>query len=214
PWRVSAVLVPVATTIVLSRLVRAAPHFVDAPMTRGLSALVVIAFVGAGVWISVAGLGYRTNDEELGVMDYVRRTKKQRGDRYLVPVRIPDLAKSTRGSLSSDFKPLPEKRTAERIIPLDMQRFRLYTGAPIYVDFKSIPYKDVDVLEWRRRLAVAERLQRQLKQNEIQAALAELRACGITHVLVAADSRIEHAELENLYEDEYYCLYRVAPRRV
>jgi Domain of unknown function (DUF6798) len=213
PWRVSAVLVPVATTIILSRLARAAPRLVEAPAARALSALVVIALVAAGVWISVAGLGYRTNDEELGVMNYVR-SAKQPGDLYLVPVRIPDLAASTRGSLSSDFKPLPEKRTDERIIPLDMQRFRLYTGAPIYVDFKSIPYKDVDVLDWRRRLAVAERVHGQLKHNDVQAALAELQASGITHVLVAADTHIEHAELEKVYEDEYYALYRVTARRV
>src|SRR5262245_39248527 len=68
PWRVSAVLVPVATTIILSRLVRAAPRLVEGTVAWGLSALVVLTFVAAGVWIMVAGLGYRTNDEELGVM--------------------------------------------------------------------------------------------------------------------------------------------------
>ena len=36
--------------------------------------------------------------------------------------------------------------------PAKMQDFRLETGAPAYIEFKSIPYKDVDVLEWRRRV--------------------------------------------------------------
>ena len=33
--------------------------------------------------------------------------------------------------------------------------FRLQTGAPQYVTFKSHPYQDVEVLEWHRRLEIA-----------------------------------------------------------
>ncbi len=38
------------------------------------------------------------------------------------------------------------------LIPPKLLEFRLATGAPALVDFKAIPYRDVDVLEWRRRL--------------------------------------------------------------
>ncbi len=88
------------------------------------------------------------------MLDFVRANGTP-GDLYLIPVRVPDLARATRGSLSSDFKPLPDKRRDQKIIPIDLQRFRLYTGVPIYVDFKSIPYKDTDVLEWHDRLRFA-----------------------------------------------------------
>jgi hypothetical protein len=37
-----------------------------------------------------------------------------------------------------------------------MQDFRLAGGMPAYVDFKSIPYGTGDVLEWYRRIGVAE----------------------------------------------------------
>jgi len=37
------------------------------------------------------------------------------------------------------------------LIPSRLQTFRLATAAG-YVDYKSHPYKDVEVLEWRRRL--------------------------------------------------------------
>ena len=40
------------------------------------------------------------------------------------------------------------------MIPVGLQRFRLHTGAPIFVDVKSIPYKDVDVIEWPRAHAL------------------------------------------------------------
>ena len=53
-----------------------------------------------------------------------------------------------------DFHQFHSAPTGEQkhLIAVDLQRFRLFTGVPIYVDFKSIPYKDTEVLEWFRRL--------------------------------------------------------------
>src|SRR4029453_18318201 len=39
-----------------------------------------------------------------------------------------------------------------------MRDFRLATGVPQYVTAKSHPYQDVEVLEWHRRLKVAQQL--------------------------------------------------------
>src|SRR5205085_8098149 len=36
----------------------------------------------------------------------------------------------------------------------DMADFRLYTGVPIVVDWKPRPYRDVELLEWYRRVLV------------------------------------------------------------
>src|SRR5439155_19665471 len=49
PWRISAVLMPVATTMILARLVSVAPRFVETPTARIASAALVLAFVAAGV---------------------------------------------------------------------------------------------------------------------------------------------------------------------
>jgi hypothetical protein len=40
-------------------------------------------------------------------------------------------------------------------IPPRLESFRIETGAPTFVDLKSIPYKDADVVEWYRRLVLA-----------------------------------------------------------
>lgn len=37
-------------------------------------------------------------------------------------------------------------------IPSRMEAFRIETGAPVFVDVKSIPYRDTDLVEWYRRL--------------------------------------------------------------
>jgi hypothetical protein len=208
PWRVSAVLVPIATTVVLSRLV-ALPALPLGGKAVGLaSAFGVAALAGAGVWIMANRMGFRLGDDELPMMDFVRGSRSP-GDVYLVPVRVPDLTKQPRGSLSSDFKPLAEKKVSTRVIPVDLQRFRLYTGAPIYVDFKSIPYKDTDVLEWRDRLFQARSLQEEVAAGRLDSALAELRRLGVTHLVTPAGQRLSAPGLEWTYEDSAYQVYRL-----
>lgn len=141
-------------------------------------------------------------------MEYVHSARSP-GDVYLLPVRVPDLAKATRGSLSSDFKPLATKKRDGRVIPVDLQRFRLTTGAPIFVDFKSIPYKDIDVIEWRDRLRLAQALNDDLAAGRVP--LSELRRLGITHVVRPIAMGVTLSGLETVYEDEAYQVYRVPP---
>lgn len=67
------------------------------------------------------------------------------------------------------------------LVPTGMDRFRLEAGVPIFVDQKSHPYKDVEVLEWSRRLDLA----RAFYAGADCAKLDDLRArYGVTHALV------------------------------
>jgi hypothetical protein len=206
PWRISSVLVPVATAVVLARLVGALPSAVDGPAAWTACALAVAVFVAGGVWICAGHLGFLTGDDDLPLMDFVRQSRKA-GDIYSLPVNVPDLAKTTRGSLSSDFKPLAEKKQDGRIIPVDLQRFRLYTGAPIFVDFKSIPYKDVDVLEWSARLHLAQTVQEHLGKGRVPQAVTELRRQGITHLVLQAGRELKGEGIKRVHEDAYYRVY-------
>jgi hypothetical protein len=207
PWRVSSVLVPLATAIVLTRLVALPALPLGGRVAQAASAAAVAGLAAAGVWISVERLAFRLGEEEVPVMEFVRRTRAP-GDVYLLPVRVPDLVKSTYGSLSSDFKPPAAKRQDSRIIPIDLQRFRLYAGAPIFVDFKAIPYKDVEVIAWLDRLHAAEAVQRQLKEGRRKEALSALRRLRVTHLVVPAGQELAGARPE--YADSYYRVYRLA----
>jgi hypothetical protein len=211
PWRVSSVLVPVATAVVLARLVALPELPLDGVAAKALSGVAIIALVAGGLWISVNRLAFQNSNEDLAVMDFVRRTKKL-GDLYFIPVSIPDLARSTRGSLSSDFKPLPDKRSDARVIPVDLVRFRLYTGAPIFVDFKSIPYQYAEVLEWDRRLRQALQVQDGLRAGHTAEALAELRREGVTHLVVPASCPLRGDGVARVYGDDYYLVYRLRKR--
>ncbi len=210
PWRISAVLVPVATTVILSRLVALPALPLGGTVARAASAAVVVVLVAAGVWILAARQAFRSDDSELPVMDFVRGARAS-GDVYFLPVAVPNLAATTRGSLSSDFKPVAEKKQDARIVPVGFQRFRLYTGTPIFVDFKSIPYKDAEVIEWRRRLGVVQRVEALVAKGRTGEALAELRRARVTHLVLPARRPLSGPGVERVHEDASYRVYRLAP---
>jgi hypothetical protein len=208
PWRLSVVLVPVATALVLTRLSTLPwPPLGSWPM-QAASLAVVVALAAGGVWVMQTRQGYRTSDEEGPLMEHVLR-KLAPGDLYFVPVKVPDLAAATRGSLSSDFKPLPEKKVDDRIIPIDLQRFRLHTGAPILVDFKSIPYRDLDVLEWRDRLMFARSVTEQIEKGDVSAAVTRLREKGVTHLVWPAGQELTGAGVV-VFGGPHYRVYRLS----
>ncbi len=210
PWRISAVLMPVATALVLTRLLAIRPLPVDGPAVSFIACLALVGLAAAGVFIMAERQAFRTGDEEISMMDHVRSSVAP-GEVYLVPVKVPNLEGTIRGSTSGDFKPLAVRRSDTQLIPLDLQRFRLYTGAPIYVDFKSIPYKDEDVVAWYERLTQAEALQAQLRKGRIPDVLAELRRRGITHIVAPADVPRSGPGLERTYADDFYHVYRLTP---
>jgi hypothetical protein len=96
------------------------------------------------------------------------------------------------------------------LIPLDMQDFRLETGAPAYVEFKSIPYKDSEVLEWYRRVSLAGSLYRAPYKRRGCQIIADLMEEGVTHLILPYDHALQNcANLERKYWDWSYALYRV-----
>ncbi len=206
PWRISAILVPVATVINLGSLIIALPARFDSRMAKGASLAVIGLFAAAGIAIMYLEQGYQSSPEEVAMLDFVRANRSER-DVYLIPVKVPDLQASTRGSLSSDFKPAAAKQRDPRLIPVDLQRFRLYTGAPIFVDFKSIPYRDTDVLEWRARLDRNERYYTHLRAGRPDEIREDLRRDRITHVVTTSDQPLEDERFKLVYGDEYYRVY-------
>jgi hypothetical protein len=210
PWRISAVLVPIATTVALARLVALPALALDGIVARVCAAIVMATLALAGVWICAAGHAFRGGDQDLALMDFVR-THPQPGELYLLPVRVPELAKTTHGSLSGDFKPPADKVGDTRLIPVDLQRFRLCTGAPIFVDFKSIPYKDTDVVEWHDRLERARHWYDEIDSGRGTEILAAIHARGITHVVVPAGKELHVPGLAKLpFDDPHYQIYRVS----
>jgi hypothetical protein len=192
PWRLSALLVPVAT---LALAARAAPY-----LPAWVAAVALAGMAAAGVWVMAARVGYATNTAEEPLLEYVR-THAGPGDVVLIPTRFPAVG-TGRGSMSASFTPPPRPKPGSNLIPVDLQRFRLATGVPIYVDFKAVPYADAEVMEWHRRVAQAE------AWYAAEPDAAALRREGITLVVSPKDKPLK-AFGEPVYADEAYQLYRV-----
>ena len=95
------------------------------------------------------------------------------------------------------------------LTPVKMQDFRLETGAPVYIDFKSIPYRDGDVLEWYRRIKDAEQFYETLDCTQVMMFAEE----GVTHIVLEVDSIMQCPLLELDYQDEHYSVYRITNER-
>ena len=93
------------------------------------------------------------------------------------------------------------------LTPIKMQDFRLETGAPVFVEFKSIPYKDTDVLEWYRRVRLANRFYANGSCDLLEKIA---RDEGITHVVLDSELRLPNcAGVEPIYQDARYILWRI-----
>jgi hypothetical protein len=211
PWRISTVLVPVATALIVARLLGGLVPWQDR-LPVGVKfvgwvtcAVILFLVIYQSMAVRTGEFGYAMNQDELSLLEYVR-TRKQPGDVYLIPVTVPKTQGVARGTASTTFLPPPRPMPGTIYIPVDLQRFRVLTGAPIYVDYKSIPYKDVDVLEWHRRLQL---VQDWYTSNDWVHVRDELIREGITHVVMTADSDANTAALDLVYADDVYHLYRV-----
>jgi hypothetical protein len=77
----------------------------------------------------------------------------------------------------------------------------------LFVDFKSIPYRDPDVIEWRDRVHQAEAVREMLERGEMSAALDVLRSRGVTHLIVPATQTLPG--IDEVYADSYYRVGRL-----
>ena len=94
------------------------------------------------------------------------------------------------------------------VIPTNMERFRLETGAPVFVDYKAHPYEDVEVIEWDERLSLAKELD---AEDPLQACAAATRLherYRATHFVRPTDSRLVCANLGTVFEDANFLIQR------
>jgi len=196
PWRLSVFLVPVSAAIVLAAATaglfalghlsgRLAASFTDAP-----DRLATVARTGACV---LAGL-------------VIAVSLVVGGERL--------------GRLGPEPKPSPIARLAAAklspgdlfLIPPRTYEFRIDASAPVYVDYKTHPYENREVLEWRRRLRETTRI---YAGGSLRcAALQPLaRRARITHVLVKAPTRSRCDFLEKSYSAAPYTVFEVGAER-
>ncbi len=93
------------------------------------------------------------------------------------------------------------------LIPPDWRYFRLFTGAPAFVDHWFIPYNDVAVVEWHQKVQLVDAFYGANGDARCRM-LKELSAgYGITHVIVRAGDGGGCGGWKVLFQDDNYRLY-------
>ena len=193
-------LVPVTTAALLARAIEGLELRPKLAAALGM-VLLAVCLLGAGA-VYAYKLGYREPVGQDDLLEQIDRTK-QKGDVYLTPARFPTPT-NVRGVYSLTFAP-PDPNAP---VSFELARFRLATGAAQYVDFKSIPYRDDEVLEWHRRVS---QIEKWFGNTDWDAAgtIDELRKEGITHVVAPAALGLKSKRLEPVVEVGAYRVYRV-----
>ena len=150
PWRVSAVLAPIALILIVSAVLNGLPHAWIYNHQKLF--FIPIIFLASSVqfmkiyhdypgfmpayWIETR---FRSGVYNMKVQDRLER------------MEVINWAKS-------------QDPTDLYLVPLDFEQFRIKSGRPIFVDWKSHPFKDIEVIEWKRRIEVAEQAFERLRE--------------------------------------------------
>ena len=153
PWRVSGVLAPIALILIVSAVLNGLPYkwtkiiynhqkllFLCIMLSAGLVQFMKIYYDYPGFipayWIEAT---FRSGVYNRKVQDRLDR------------MDVINWAKS-------------QDPTDLYLVPLDFEQFRIKSGRPIFVDWKSNPYKDIEVIEWKRRIEVAKQAFENLRE--------------------------------------------------
>lgn len=182
PWRLSVILVPVATTLLLARGVALTP---DLPVLRramevGAVALIVGLFV-YGTWSQVRLFQRSARRPSNAVTQEVRDTM-QSGDVYLVPPK------------DARFR-----------------SFRLDSGAPIVVNWRSHPQNmDLEVIDWYERFQLASAAYPDDGPPPCAAIDSLVSRYRVTHMVVPTGRGApECPGWSEQYRDDFATLYRL-----
>ena len=185
PWRVSVFLVPLSTAMIIAWLLAAIFDRFGVKLSKfslaldGLALIAILLFVVGGIAVEKGRIIRNAERPTLALLDFVKNSKTA-GQVYLIP---PDDSK--------------------------FDEFRLYTGAPVFINYKTHPYKAPDVLEWYNRLMMSRKFYSASDANAACSALSEISAqYKISDVVWYADRPgSDCAGMQVVFHDKNYLLY-------
>jgi len=95
------------------------------------------------------------------------------------------------------------------LIPPTMENFRLSAGVPVFIDWKSLPYSDKEVIEWYSRLKIADDFYDSTNQVACNKLKEITSTYGVTHVLVDKYPMIECDCADLVHQSNGYRIYKL-----
>lgn len=180
PWRISAFLVPVSTAMIGAFVITRVLDSLPHPSRR------LQWIVGA---LAVTWLILMTGKGALAIQDSFEHRRNSE------LARLWEFGRQTK---------LPQQ---VYLVPSHMAEFRLETGLPVVVTFKSHPYKDVEVIEWRERIDAVDHFFADISCDGIR---EMARVYHVTHVVL---ERVQFFDgcpiIRNVHLDDRFGVFEV-----
>jgi hypothetical protein len=178
PWRISVVLVPLSTSLIAAALARWLASWLQGKPAGRQRLFLSASYLAIVLAVLVGAVRFGWDLQRKG------SAPERRMEEFVAAHKRPGDVYLT---------------------PVKFQDFRLATGAPVYVDFKSIPYRDADVIEWDRRYQVADVF---YKSPGCESLLSLTGHESITHVVLpTSELALTCPGLKEIYADESYWIY-------
>ena len=181
PWRISVVVVPICSAALLAAVLRWAR---DEASRRGVAPARLTAALAGLVALAILLAAVRTARQRppIGAATAVSahaRARRAADQLYAIPQRPP------------------------------FEAFRVAAGVRVVADWKSHPYHPAELLEWKRRRAVALEIEYTAAIADCAALRRALAAAPVTHVVLETPGTPECPDLVSEFRDEHYTLSRV-----
>jgi len=183
PWRISVVLIPIASSVILAYIVNNTFRYFRPYIEKYNHSLYAL------IIFTVLAIGCHG------------------------AIKTITLLNSPKTGMTDSVKYITGTATADHVylIPPDIESFRMAAKVPILVDFKSHPYKDVEIVEWRSRLALADSFY-SADQKTACGILDEIRSkYAVSHVLMRNESkRSDCGGMIEMYKDSDFIVYKIS----
>ena len=182
PWRISVILVPIASIIMLSGALSFIFKRLDGMTTKNgdiiKMAFIVVPMLLIGVF---------------GIRQFMALMNLPRFGVSPVSTFISGIAQSQDTFLT----------------PIELGTLRLAARVPVFVDYKSHPYKDTEFLEWFDRINISKNIYEPNHLDNACNALTDIaKKYSITDVVWPASHPIQNCTLlHEIYQDPDYLVY-------
>ena len=187
PWRISVFLVPISTCLIVGYLISLITNKLIQRQARiktiifALVTILLLALPLSGIVIMQKHLNSWASEPDFS-------SRELSMIKYVSDAKVPE-----------DIY----------LIPPTMENFRISAGVPVFIDWKSLPYSDKEVIEWYSRLKIANDFYGSTNQTACNKLKAITSTYGVTHVLVDRNPMIECDFADLVHQSNGYRIYKL-----
>lgn len=159
PWRMSVLVVPLASSLLL---LWGGQALVESIERRAPTRVPLLASLAAALSVAliIAGIGTTV----------LRFRQRIEGDETVGLLRYVETHRAAKQTY---------------LVPVVWRNFRMFAGVPVFVDYRFVPYNDTAVVEWYRRVNLANEFYRTGAEIRCQKGRELVSKYGVTHVVMA-----------------------------